>query len=179
MTKNQIEKMKQEFLESVKEEARNPGLKEVKQFFRDIRREMAEIQELKNLRQQKELELMPRAITYDGDKVQVSPDDTMSKICAALVDLDMELGRQIMILTKHQIVAEQMIQKLDDPNERRVMRYYYLTTIEGQLPTWNQVAIRMNYFEGYVKKVHGRALMNLAKIQGAKNAEKGSNKKST
>ena len=175
MTKEQIEKMKHD----VMEEARNPGLKEVKQFLRDIRREMAEIQELKNLRQQKELELMPRAITYDGDKVQVRPDDTMSRICAALVDLDMELGRQIMILTKHQIVAEQMIQKLEDPNERRVMRYYYLTTIEGQLPTWNQVAIRMNYFEGYVKKVHGRALMNLAKIQGAKDAEKESDKKST
>lgn len=171
MTKKQIEKMKQEFRESVKEEARNPELKEVKQFFRNIRREMAEIQELKNLRQQKELELMPRAITYDGDKVQVSPDDTISKICATLVNLDMELGRQIMILTKHQIVAEQMIQKLDNPNERRVMRYYYLTTIEGQLPMWNQVAIRMNYFEGYVKKVHGRALMNLAKTQGAKNEQ--------
>lgn len=167
MTKKQIEKMKQEFRESVMEEARNPGLKEVKQFFRDIRREMAEIQELKNLRQQKELELMPRAITYDGDKVQVSPDDTMSKICAALVDLDMELGRQIMILTKHQIVAEQMIQKLDDPNERRVMRYYYLTTIEGQLPTWNQVAIRMNYYESYVKKLHGSALFHLStKLEG-------------
>lgn len=160
MTKEQIEILKQQ----LKEEVRTPNLKKVKEFLRGIRGEAAEIQELKNLRQQKELELMPRAITYDGDKVQVSPDDTMSKICAALVDLDMELGRQIMLLTKHQIIAEQLIQKLDDPNERRVMRYYYLTTIEGQLPTWNQVAIRMNYYESYVKKVHGRALINLAKI---------------
>ena len=106
---------------------------------------------------------MPRAIRYDGVKVQVSPDDTTSRICAVISDLEMELGRQILILARHQIIAENKIKKLDDPNERRVMRFYYLTTIEGQLPTWNQVAIRMNYYESYVKKVHGRALINLAK----------------
>lgn len=171
MTKEQIDKLKHDVIE----EARNPGLKEIKDFFKNIRHEQAEIQELKNLIQEKELELLPRGIRYDSEKVQVSPDDTTSRICAAITDLEMELGRQIMLLAKHQLIAEQKIKKLDDPNERRVMRYYYLTTIEGQLPTWNQVAIRMNYFEGYVKKVHGRALMNLAKIQGGKNAEKEGN----
>lgn len=144
---------------------------DIKQFFKDIRKEQAEIQELKNLIQEKELELLPRAIRYDGIKVQVSPDDITSRVCAVISDLEMELGRQIMILAKHQIIAEQMIKKLDDPNERRVMRFYYLTTIEGQLPTWNQVAIRMNYFESYVKKVHGRALVSLAKAEGGKDIE--------
>lgn len=144
---------------------------DIKQFFKDIRKEQAEIQELKNLIQEKELELLPRAIRYDGVKVQVSPDDITSRVCAVISDLEMELGRQIMILAKHQIIAEQMIKKLDDPNERRVMRFYYLTTIEGQLPTWNQVAIRMNYYESYVKKVHGKALINLSKAEGGKDSE--------
>lgn len=157
------EKQKQMLCEEIENNAKYPRLKEVKQFFKDIRKEQAEIQELKNLIQEKELELMPRAIRYDGVKVQVSPDDTTSRICAVISDLEMELGRQILILARHQIVAENKIKKLDDPNERRVMRFYYLTTIEGQVPTWNQVAIRMNYYESYVKKVHGRALINLAK----------------
>lgn len=161
MTKDQIRKMQNELMEN----ARNPRLKEIKDFFKNIRHEQAEIQELKNLIQEKELELLPRGIRYDSDKVQVSPDDITSRICAAITDLEMELGRQIMILAKNQIIAEEMIKKLDDPNERRVMRYYYLTTIEGQLPTWNQVAIRMNYYESYVKKVHGKALANLAKAK--------------
>lgn len=161
MTKNQEDRLRIEFHEL----ACNPGLKEIKDFFKNIRHEQAEIQELKNLIQEKELELLPRGIRYDSEKVQVSPDDITSRICAAITDLEMELGRQIMILAKNQIVAEQMIKKLDDPNERRVMRYYYLTTIEGQLPTWNQVAIRMNYYESYVKKVHGKALANLAKAK--------------
>lgn len=144
-------------------------VQEIKQFFKDIRKEQAEIQELKNLIQEKELELMPRAIRYDGIKVQVSPDDITSRICAAISDLEMELGKQIVILAKHQAQAERWIAKLEDSNERRVMRYYYLTTIEGQLPSWNQVAIRMNYYESYVKKLHGRALVNLAKVGKGKN----------
>ena len=141
------------------------NVKDIKQFFKDIRKEQAEIQELKNLIQEKELELLPRGISYDGVKVQVSPDDITSRICAAISDLEMELGRQIMILAKHQLQAENLIKNLDDPNERRVMRFYYLTTIEGQLPSWNQVAIRMNYYESYVKKLHGKALVNLARIK--------------
>ena len=161
MTKDQEDRLKSE----IHELACNPRLKEIKDFFKNIRHEQAEIQELKNLIQEKELELLPRGIRYDSEKVQVSPDDITSRICAAITDLEMELGRQIMLLAKNQIVAEQMIKKLDDPNERMVMRYYYLTTIEGQLHTWNQVAIRMNYYESYVKKVHGRALANLAKAK--------------
>lgn len=161
MTKEQIERMNAELIE----ESRNPKLKEIKQFFKDIRKEQAEIQELKNLIQQKELELLPRAIRYDGIKVQVSPDDMTSRVCAAISDLEMELGKQIMILAKNQTIAEQMIRKLDDSNERRVMRYYYLSTIEGQVPTWNQVAIRMSYYESHVKKLHGEALAKLAKME--------------
>ncbi len=141
-------------------------VQDIKQFFKDIRKEQAEIIELKNLIQEKELSLLPRGIAYDGIKVQVSPDDMTSKICAAITDLEMELGRQIMILARHQLQAENIIKKLEDPNERRVMRFYYLTTFEGQVPTWNQVAIRMNYYESYVKKLHGEALVHLAKLEG-------------
>lgn len=161
MTKEQIDQMKQE----IEQNARNPELKKIKNFFKGIRKEQAEIYELKNLIQEKELALLPRGIAYDGVKVQVSPDDMTSRICAAITDLEMKLGQQIMKLSTHQLQAENLIQRLDDPNERRVMRYYYLTTIDGQVPTWNQVAIRMNYYESYVKKLHGTALVNLAKLK--------------
>lgn len=142
--------------------------KELKQFFRDIRKEQEEIQQLKILIQEKEMELMPKALTYDKDRVQVSPDDIFSKTCAAISDLEMELGQSIMILAKKQMQAEQLIRKIDDSNERKVMRYYYLTVIDGHVPTWNQVGIRMNYYESYVKKLHGQALLSLAKKLGTK-----------
>jgi hypothetical protein len=74
----------------------------------------------------------------------------------------MELGKSIMILAKNQIIAEQWIKQLAEPKERMVMRYYYLSVFDGQVPTWNQVAIKMNYYESYVKKLHGSALLHLA-----------------
>ena len=137
-------------------------VKEIKQFFKDIRKEQEEILQIKELIQAKELALMPKAITYDGDKVQVSPEDRFSEVCAAISDLEMELGRSVLILARKQILAEKYIMQLSDSNERKVMRYYYLSVIDGELPTWNQVAIRMNYYESYVKKVHGSALFHLS-----------------
>ena len=148
------------------------NVKELKQFFKDVRSEQAEIQQLKDLIQQKEMSLYPKAITYDGEKVQVSPEDRFATECAAVADLQVELGASIMKLARKQIQAEQLIRKIEDSNERKVMRYYYLTLFDGQLPTWNQVAIKMNYYERYVKKLHGSALLELSGILSKETDEK-------
>lgn len=37
--------------------------------------------------------LLPAAIRYDKDKVQTSPDDQMSKICAEIHELELEMAR--------------------------------------------------------------------------------------
>lgn len=153
--------------------------KELKQFFRDVRSEQAEIQQIKDIIQQKELSLFPKAIVYDSDKVQVSPEDRFGKECAAVADLEMELGASIMRLAKKQIKAEQMIRQIEDSNERKVMRYYYLTTFDGQLPTWNQVAIKMNYYERYVKKIHGSALIHLSETLSKGSFEETNGKEDT
>ena len=87
-------------------------------------------------------------------------------ISAQKSDYEEELGRSIAELYGRQVYAEQLIRKLDDEKEREVLRLYYLTTENGQNLTWNQVAIRMNYFERHVKRIHGNALVNLAKLEG-------------
>lgn len=136
---------------------------ELKDFLRAIRAEQHEIANLRLIVAELEAELLPQAIRYDRDRVQVSPDEKFSKICAKIVDYEEELGKSIAALYGRQVYAEQLIKKLDNPKEREVLRLYYLTTDNGQNLTWNQVAIRMNYYETYVKKIHGNALVNLAK----------------
>lgn len=37
--------------------------------------------------------LLPAGIRYDKDKVQTSPDDAMSKICAEIHELELEMAR--------------------------------------------------------------------------------------
>lgn len=135
--------------------------KEVKEFLRSIRHEQQEILHLQEMIDAAELELLPQAIRYDKDKVQVSPEERFSKVCAAVADYQEELGREIVKLLKKQMRAAEMIMGLDDEKERMVLRLYYLTTDHGQPLTWGQVAIRMNYFESHVKRIHGNALVHL------------------
>lgn len=137
--------------------------KDIKMWFRRIRDEQKEILHLQEMITGMEMSLLPKAITYDKDKVQVSPDDRFGEVCAKVTDYQEELGRSIVKLKARQILAEQMIASLEDMKEREVMRYYYLTTDKGQVLTWRQVAIRMNYYEQYVKRIHGRAIEKLSK----------------
>lgn len=134
----------------------------IKRFFKAIRDEQREIEHIQELIQTAECGLLPRAITYDGDKVQVSPEDRFSEVCAKIADYQEQLGRAIVRLNERRLKAEMMVSKLEDVKEREVMRYYYLTSNNGELMTWRQVAIRMNYYEQYVKRIHGRALLHLA-----------------
>lgn len=139
---------------------------ELKDFLRTIRSDQKEIAHLRQIVAELEAELLPQAIRYDRDKVQVSPDEKFSTLCAKIADYEEELGKSIAELYGRKLYAEQLIKKLSDPKEREVLRYYYLTTENGQNLTWNQVAIRMNYFERHVKRIHGNALVNLAKVEG-------------
>lgn len=140
--------------------------KELKDFLKSIRSEQHEIAVLRRMVAELETELLPQAIRYDRDKVQVCPEEKFSKICAKIVDYEDELGKSIAMLVGRKIYAEQLIKKLDNPKEREVLRLYYLTTENDQNLTWNQVAIRMNYFERHIKRIHGNALVNLAKKAG-------------
>lgn len=135
---------------------------EVKAWFTQIRKEQYEINHLKQMIKTAELGLLPSGIRYDKDKVQTSPDDTMSKVIAKALDMQKELELSISTLQQRQIEAEQAIQKLSDSDEREVMRYYYMDTENGKPLTWEQVAIRMNYYKRHVLRIHGKALYNLS-----------------
>ncbi len=142
--------------------------KELKDFLKSIRSEQHEIAVLRRMVAELETELLPQAIRYDRDKVQVCPEEKFSKICAKIVDYEDELGKSIAMLVGRKIYAEQLIKKLDNPKEREVLRLYYLTTENDQNLTWNQVAIRMNYYERYIKRIHGNALVHLVSKLGTK-----------
>ena len=135
---------------------------DIKDFFRKIRKEQNEIAHLSAMIKSEELALLPKAIVYDKDKVQVSPDDKFSEVCAKISDMQEELGMSIMRLKEKQIRAELMIRNLEDPDEREVLRWYYLTLYENRPLTWQQVAIRMNYYRRHVIRIHGNALQHLA-----------------
>ena len=136
---------------------------ETKAFFQQIRKEQREIIHLASLINKEEMNLLPKAIVYDKDKVQVSPEDKFTQICSKISDLQEEMGQSIVKLKEKQIRAERLIRELEDPDEREVMRWYYLTVENSSLLTWQQVAIRMNFYCRHVLRLHGNALAHLSK----------------
>ena len=135
---------------------------DIKAWFNQIRKEQYEIVHLKQMIRTAKAGLLPSGIAYDKDKVQTSPDDTMSKVMARALDMQKELETSIAVLQERQIKAEQYIQTLVDSGEREVMRYYYLDTEDGKPLSWEQVAIRMNYYKRHVLRLHRQAISNLA-----------------
>ena len=137
---------------------------EVKEYFRQIRREHLEIDHLAQMIQHEELLLLPKAIVYDKDKVQVSPEDILARNAAEIIEMQEELGRSIILLKRKKVNAESLIIRLEKSDEREVMRYYYLDSLEGKLLRWDDVAEKMHISKRQVLRIHGNALTNLSKV---------------
>lgn len=135
--------------------------RELRAWFKQVRKERYEIEHLKELINTAKTGLLPSGIRYDRDKIQTSPDDTMSKVMAKAVDMQRELENSIAELQERHIRTEQLITRLDNSDEREVLRYYYLDSNNGVPLTWEQVAIRMNFAVRHVHRIHDKALIDL------------------
>lgn len=139
---------------------------EVKDYFRQIRKEQLEIVHLVDMIEREELSLLPKAVTYDKDRVQITPEDILAKSAAQVVQMQEELGLSIAKLKIKKAKAETLIRKLDSSDEREVMRYYYLDFTRQGLLKWEDVAQKMHLDKRQVFRIHGNALSNLSKTEG-------------
>lgn len=138
---------------------------EVKDYLRQIRKEQIEINHLCEMIEHEELMLLPKAITYDKDRVQVSMDDILARSAAEIADIREEMSRSIIKLLHRKAQAESYISQLSDSDEREVIRWYYLnTTPDGKLILWDDVAGKLNRDVRTIFRIHGHALRNLSKI---------------
>lgn len=136
--------------------------KEIKDYFRQIRREQFEIIHLTEMIKSEEQSLLPSAIRYDREKVQTSPEDVLSKSVAKITELEREYAESLVTLKSNKANAEAMLKDLDNPDEREVMRWYYMS-FNGRNPyTWDDVAVRMAYTKRWILKLHGNAIMHLS-----------------
>ena len=137
------------------------NVNEVKEYFRPIRKEQLEIFHLEKMIEREELTLLPKAIRYDTDKVQLSPDDILARSAAEIADMKEELLRSIQALKEKKARAENVLMELENSDEREVMRWYYMDSEEKRLLKWEDVAEKMSYNKRWILKIHGRALANL------------------
>ena len=100
-------------------------IKETYNFLTSVRRLEINIQKMIIRHDELQTCLLPGAIRYDGDRVQTSPDDKMSKIAAEVVDLEAEI-RATKIQKAEQIrKIEAAISTLEDEDEQMVLLAFY------------------------------------------------------
>ena len=135
---------------------------EVKEFFRQIRKEQSEITHLSEMIERERASLLPQAIQYDKEHIQVSPENLFENSMVKLTDMDTRLRESIKALKYRKAQAEEMLFLLDNSDEREVMRWYYMDTKEGKLLKWDDVAKEMSYDTRHILRIHGSAIVNLA-----------------
>lgn len=71
--------------------------------------------------------LLPKAITYDGDKVQTTPDDSLAEIAGQVIDLEKQIRK--MEREKAGLIVEisDAIAGLDNSLEQLVLMGYYVS----------------------------------------------------
>lgn len=126
-------------------------------FLNSVRR--TEIAILKLQLQHDELQscLLPKAITYDGDRVQTSPEDKMLEIASRVLDMEKEI--RDLKRRKAALIVEvnDAIARLDNDTEQVILLGFYV----GRLPAI-KIADLVHYSVRGVYKAKHRAVIHLA-----------------
>jgi DNA-directed RNA polymerase specialized sigma subunit len=85
-----------------------------------IRRISLQIEELESC-------LLPQGIRYDKDKVQTSPEDTLSKIVGKISDLEKQRTQLVRERRLLLLEIQDALDRLDNENEQIVLEAYYLS----------------------------------------------------
>ena len=96
-------------------------------------------------------------------------EDHKQQIIADMVDLEREYGKSMMMCRNKAKEIEFVIGLLENHQEKLVLEMRYL-----HYDNWLDIAINLNYSVQMIYKIHGRALINLLKIN--KQAEQTSGK---
>lgn len=126
-------------------------------FLNSIRKIENEIVKLQLQHDELQSCLLPKAITYDGDRVQTSPEDKMLEIASRVIDMEKEIRDLKQRKAKLIIEINDSIAKLDSDVEQMVLLGFYV----GRLPAI-KVAELVHYSVPGIYKVKRRAVIHLA-----------------
>lgn len=127
--------------------------------FMKVRRIEYKIQRLKYRRTALESCLLPPAIRYDKDKVQVTPSDKVSEIVAEIDEID----RKIAVLIADNLAAIQevsnAIDQLDDELEKTIL-YGYLLAGRSMVSISNDI----HYSRQHTYRIYQQAIKHVTHV---------------
>lgn len=105
-----------------------------------------------------ETHLLPSAIRYDKDAVQVSPDDNISKVLATIADLETKYNSKY---AEYNLEMRRLSCLLDqlEPQQSIVMKYKYIKQMKI-----SDIADKLNYSEQNIFRINRIAVKNLEEL---------------
>ena len=73
--------------------------------------------------------LMPQGIRYDKDKVQTSPEDTLSKVAGKILELEKQRTQLMRERALLLMEMQDMVDQIENETERLVLEAYYISRI--------------------------------------------------
>ena len=104
--------------------------------------------------------LLPAAIRYDKDKVQTSPDDTMSKVVSEIADLEKEMSRVLKCKAQQVERIDKALKSLESEEERTALTMRYINRISV-----SEIAEAMGYSEQRIYQFMNQGGAQIAKAQ--------------
>lgn len=105
-----------------------------------------------------------RAITYDRDRVQVSPENRMEDIMVKIDAQAAKMARQIEKYHREVEKREKQIAGMDRLDYAEILRLRYIElNSDGRQMTLEEISCRMHLSYFRVKHLHGEALAEFAR----------------
>ena len=126
-------------------------------FLNSIRKIENEIVKLQLQHDELQSCLLPKAITYDGDRVQTSPEDKMLEIASRVLDMEKEIRDLKQRKAKRIVEVNNAIARLDNDTEQVILLGFYV----GRLSAY-KIADLVHYSVRGVYKAKHRAVVHLS-----------------
>lgn len=104
-----------------------------------------------------------KAITYDRDKVQVSPESRMEDLVVRLVEIEERIGAELVKYHEALDVRLRQIRELPPDCAEILIQRYVMTGPKGEPLTWEQIAVNIARSFSYVTHMHGVALQEFSR----------------
>ena len=125
---------------------------------------------LKELRDKEQAKLMPRAITYDKDRVQKSATNYQEQVAINLAVIENTIGSRLDKIVELKVKAADLINKVK-PDQQVILSLYYLELKREPVGsyeriaryTFEDIARIIGYSESHTKKMCYEALKDIDK----------------
>lgn len=137
-----------------------------KEYLNSVRRKREHCRQLEERRQELEAQAAGlKAIVYDKDRVQTSPENRMESIMVKLAALDEKYAKTIAEYHEAQLKLEQQLQGMKNPMYAEVLTLRYaVDDRDGRQMSFERIACTMYKSYEWVRHLHGEALQEFQRM---------------